>query len=132
MTVLLDTHVWIWWVLGQKELPRRLRSRLDALARRAPPLVSDVSLWEAQMMFAKRRLPLKMPFDRWLYLATKPSLVTMTRITPSVALRLNELPADFHADPADGIIVATALAAGVPLLTYDRKIQSSGVVQLWN
>jgi PIN domain nuclease of toxin-antitoxin system len=132
MSVLLDTHVWIWWVLGQEDLPRRQRSRLDALAMRAPPLVSDVSLWEAQMIFARKRLSLEIPFDRWLYRATRPSLVTMTRITPAIALCLNELPADFHADPADRIIVATALTAGVPLLTYDRKIQNSGVVRLWN
>jgi PIN domain nuclease of toxin-antitoxin system len=130
MTVLLDTHVWIWWVLGQKGLPRRQRARLDAM--RTPPLVSDVSLWEAQIMFAKKRLPLDMPFDRWLYRATRPAVVTMIRITPSVAVQLNELPDDFHADPADRIIVATALAAGVPLLTYDRKIRRSNIVPLWN
>jgi PIN domain nuclease of toxin-antitoxin system len=132
MTVLLDTHVWIWWVLGQRDLPRRQRAKLDAMAMRTPPLVSDVSLWEAQMMFAKKRLPLDMPFDRWLYRATRSAVVTMIRITPSVAVQLNELPPDFNADPADRIIVATALAAGVPLLTYDRKIRSSNIVPLWN
>jgi PIN domain nuclease of toxin-antitoxin system len=132
MSVLLDTHVWIWWVLGQKDLPRRHRARLDALAMRAPPLVSDVSLWEAQMIFAKKRMPLNIPFDRWLYRATRSAVVTLVRISPSVALQLNELPSNFHADPADRIIVATALAAGVPLLTFDRKIQGAGVVRLWN
>ncbi|MEP6603626.1 MAG: type II toxin-antitoxin system VapC family toxin [Spartobacteria bacterium] len=130
--VLLDTHVWVWWMLGQKELPRSERDQLTALARHRPPLLSDVSLWEVQMMYSKKRLPLEIPFDQWLQEATQPTVVHLLRITPAVALKLADLPDNFHGDPADRIIVATALVHDVPLLTHDRKIQRAKVVPLWS
>jgi PIN domain nuclease of toxin-antitoxin system len=131
--VLLDTHVWIWWLLGQQELPAHERSRLIATARVHPPMLSDVSLWEVQMMYSKKRLPLfSISFEQWLERATRPDVVTLIRITPAVALKLNQLPESFHGDPADRIIVATALVHHFPLLTYDRKIRSAQLVPLWN
>ncbi len=130
--LLLDTHIWVWWLLGQKDLPPKQRTRLNAAASRNPPLVSDISVWEVQMMFAKGRLPLQIPFDQWLHRATRPDLVQMVRIDVAVALRLNGLPVDFQGDPADRIIVATALARGVPLFTHDRKMQRCMIVPLWS
>lgn len=130
--VLLDTHVWVWWMLGQRDLPANERAQLIALARTRPPLLSDVSLWEVQMMYSKKRLPLSISFDQWLHRATQPDIVQVVRITPAIAIKLAELPKTFHGDPADRIIVATALAHDVPLLTHDRKIQRAQVVPLWS
>ncbi|MGH8588049.1 MAG: hypothetical protein ACREXX_01545 [Gammaproteobacteria bacterium] len=54
MSVLLDTHVWIWWLMGQPELPLGQRVALDRLAERELPFLSAISLWEAQMLNAKQ------------------------------------------------------------------------------
>jgi PIN domain nuclease of toxin-antitoxin system len=83
------------------------------------------------MMYSKRRLPLQIPFGQWLFQATQPDVVQLVRITPAIAIKLAELPAGLHADPADRIIVATAIVYGVPLFTHDRKIQRAKVVPLW-
>lgn len=131
MSVLLDTHVWIWWLTGQEELPTKERIRLDRAAEEEPPFLSDISLWEAQMMHAKGKLKLEIPFAQWLIEATLPDVVQLARITPNVVLKLDSLPGSFHGDPADRIIVATALAQDVPVHTHDRKIRQTRLVKLW-
>ena len=48
-----------------------------------------------------------------------------------VVLALDHLPQSFHGDPADRLIVATALTHGMPLATQDSAIQASGVIPIW-
>ena len=131
MSLLLDTHTWIWWLTGQEELSRKERQKIDSLAEKTPPVISDISLWEAQMIYAKGRLKLTIPFSQWLIQATLPDVVQLARLSPDVILKLDNLPSGFHGDPADRIIVATALSLGIPLFTYDRMIRSSRVVDIW-
>jgi PIN domain nuclease of toxin-antitoxin system len=53
-SLLLDTHIWLWWLLGQPELSAAERDALDALAAAGtPPGISAISLWEAQMLASK-------------------------------------------------------------------------------
>lgn len=130
--VLLDTHIWLWWLLGQDELGQKDRQRLQALVRAGtPPSVSAISLWEVQMLVSKGRLPLTLPLSRWLPLATAPETVRVLPLDTDVVLAVNELPDSFHGDPADRIIVATARAHGLPLLTRDASIRRGRVVRLW-
>jgi PIN domain nuclease of toxin-antitoxin system len=130
--VLLDTHIWLWWLLGQEELGPKDRLRLQALvAAGTPPAISSISLWEAQTLVSKGRLPLSLPLNRWLPLATAPETVRVVPLDTDVILAVNELPASFHGDPADRIIVATARAHGLPLLTRDANIRRSRAVRLW-
>lgn len=131
MSVVLDTHVWIWWLLGQPDLPATQRRTLDDLAGNEPPLLPAVCLWEAQMLHAKGRLVLDMAFDRWLPEASQPAVVRIAPLTVDVVLALDALPASFHGDPADRLIVATARAAKLPLATHDKRIRRSRVVSLW-
>lgn len=131
MNVLLDTHIWIWWLTGQAELGARDRAALNQHAEQAPPLLSAISLWEAQMLHRKGRLVLSLPFARWLVECSLPDVVQLVPITPEVVLRLDGLPGRFHGDPADRIIVASALACGVPLCTRDKNIRRSKVATLW-
>ncbi len=131
MSLLLDTHTWIWWLTGQDELSRKEHQKLDSLSEKTPPVISDISLWEAQMIYAKGKLKLTIPFSQWLIQATLPDVVQLARLSPDVILKLDNLPPGFHGDPADRIIVATALSLGIPLFTYDRKIRRSRVVEIW-
>ncbi|MBU3666634.1 MAG: type II toxin-antitoxin system VapC family toxin [Chthoniobacterales bacterium] len=131
MSVLLDSHVWIWWLTGQKDLPARKRQLLDRLAQEgAPPFLAAISLWEAQMLYRKGRLRLEMDFPLWLSQASDPSVVHVLPLDTSVVLALDKLPERFHGDPADRIIVATAKAHGLELVTEDRSIRKSRVVKV--
>ncbi|MBI3903845.1 MAG: type II toxin-antitoxin system VapC family toxin [Nitrosomonadales bacterium] len=130
--VLLDTHIWLWWQLGQAELSARERDALDALAAAGtPPMLSAISLWEVQMLVEKDRLALEMPLAYWLPTAAAPETVTLLPMDVEVVLALDNLPKSFHGDPADRIIVATARAHGLPLATRDGNIRRSRAASLW-
>lgn len=131
-SLLLDTHVWLWWLLGQPELSEAERIALDALATSGtPPGISAISLWEAQMLANKGRLALDGPLTHWLPTAAATETVTVLPLNVAVILALDALPTGFHGDPADRIIVATARAHGLPLATRDSNIRRSRAVKLW-
>ncbi len=130
--LLLDTHVWLWWLLGQPELAAPERAALDALAAAGtPPGLSAISLLEARMLAAKGRLELDSPLTHWLPAAVAPETVSLLPMDVAVILALDALSARFHGDPADRIIVATARAHGLPLATRDAGIRRSRAVKLW-
>jgi PIN domain nuclease of toxin-antitoxin system len=131
-SLLLDTHVWLWWLLGQPELSTAERDALDAYATAGtPPAISAISLWEAQMLASKERLQLDTPLTHWLPSAAAPEIVTVLPLDTDVILALDALPTGFHGDPADRIIVATARAHGLPLATRDGNIRRSRTLKLW-
>jgi PIN domain nuclease of toxin-antitoxin system len=127
----LDTHVWLWWLLGESALTERERRALDAMSAEEPLVLPAVCLWEAQMLHARGRLSLDIPFGAWLREATQPGLVRIAPLNVDVVLSLDTLPASFHGDPADRLIVATAQSAKLPLATHDKRIRRSRVVPLW-
>jgi PIN domain nuclease of toxin-antitoxin system len=131
LSVVLDTHVWLWWLLGQADLPEAQRRALNDLAADDPPLLPAVCLWEAQMLHSKGRLSLDVPFARWLPEAAQPAVVRIAPLSVDVVLALDALPASFHGDPADRLIVATARSMRLPLATHDKQIRRSRVVSLW-
>ena len=65
MKVLLDTHIWIWWLLGSERLSVAERRCLDQLAAAGGAHLSAMSLWEAQMLHSKGRLSLDRPLATW-------------------------------------------------------------------
>ena len=72
-----------------------------------------------------------MKFGEWLRRAAGADVVSVLPLDVDVVLALAALPATFHADPADRLIVATARAHGIPLATHDAGIRKSRVVKLW-
>ena len=84
------------------------------------------------MLQAKGRLQLNQPFEPWLRRAAAPEVITVLPVDAEVVIRVNSLPDDFHGDPADRLIVATALAHGLPLASFNRTIRLSQVVPLWS
>jgi PIN domain nuclease of toxin-antitoxin system len=131
VTVLLDTHVWVWWLTADKRLPDGERRAIERAAVRGQTRVSAISMWEAQMLHAKGRLELPLPFDEWLRRAVDPRILAVAPVDVSVIVALDRLPATFHGDPADRLIVATAKANGWALATHDRVIRRARVAKPW-
>lgn len=131
MNVLLDTHVWVWWLTEQSGLTVHERAALDRAADRRTLCLAAISMWEVQLLHAKGRLELPIPFAEWLMRATDDSMIRTLPLDRDVVLAVDALPPSFHGDPADRIIVATARAHALPLATHDAAIRRSRAARLW-
>lgn len=129
--ILLDTHIWIKWVNADDNLSTDERFGLDAISAHGKMVLSDISLWEAQMLSRRPDSPVIGTLEDWFERATSNDLFLIQPITPEIAIELDRLPEFFHKDPADRIITATARVLGVPLATHDRNIIDSGAVPIW-
>ncbi|MFN2447387.1 MAG: type II toxin-antitoxin system VapC family toxin [Vicinamibacterales bacterium] len=133
MTVpLLDTHAWIWWIEGDRRLPRRVRDTLDQLAPNERPYLSAISLWEVAMLVERGRVVFSVSLPEWLGAAAHSRSVRIVPISMDIAAHTAILPATFHRDPADRLIVATSRVLGLPLLTRDARILRSRLVTRWS
>lgn len=128
MRVLLDTHVWWWWVTGERGLSTAQKRVLAKVSPDAPLALSDVSLWEVATLVSLGRLAVTMPLRDWLEAASAPPLVQRRGISPAVAAEVASLPDTFHRDAADRIIVATARVHDATLLTRDKRIIDAKLV----
>lgn len=129
---LLDTHAWIWWVNRDPRLGRAAITALDELTADNRPYLSDISLWEVATLVRKGRVTFAVSFEEWLEAAAHPRSVRIVPITPVIAMRIVALPASFHRDPADRIIVATCQTLDAPLLTRDKLIARSRLAKRWS
>ena len=132
MSLLLDTHFWIWWLTPGSPLKPVERNALDATADSGGICLAAISLWEAQLLHSKQRLELPLPFSEWLTRATESRVLTVLPLDRDVVIELDTLPARFHGDTADRLIVATARTHGIPLATRDRTIRRSRAIKLWS
>ncbi len=128
---LLDTHMWIWWMLGDPRLKHWEMQELDNLPSHSRPFLSDISLWELGLLVELGRVELAEPLDRWLSISASPATVRRLRIAPEIVVEMNCLPEEFHRDPADRLILATARHHGLPLASHDSRIVNSGLVRVW-
>ena len=128
MRYFLDTHILIWWLENSPRLTKVQARILDEFEQNKPFGVSDISLVEIGCLVSAGRIRLQGELRDWLSRATAEPLVRLCRITPAVVAEVANLPADFHRDPADRIIAATARLERARLLTQDRKIIDSDVV----
>lgn len=121
--IVLDTHVWIWWVQGDPRLPQAAAERIQQ-EEATGVAVSAISCWEVAKLVEHNKLALPVPVEQWLSLALSYPGMELVPITPRIAVESTQLPGAFHKDPADQIIVATARTLSCPLMTADQKIRS--------
>ena len=119
LLILLDTHTLVWLDAGDGRLGKRARGVIDAALREDELLVSAISFWEVAMLSRKGRLRLRQEPETWRRDLLDRGMVEVP-VDGEVGIRAAGLD-DFHGDPADRIIVATALA-GHCLVTADRNI----------
>ncbi|MGI8745915.1 MAG: type II toxin-antitoxin system VapC family toxin [Bryobacteraceae bacterium] len=123
--LLLDTHCWLWIQSGgDGELSRSAVAEIEHAGGRGALLVSAMSVWELSMLAAKGRIILRTPLLEWVHEALKTPGLSLVPLSPEIAVESTQLPGQFHGDPADRIIVASARYTGATLLTRDRGILS--------
>ena len=130
--IVLDTHVLVWWVSGSGRLSVRAKRAIDQGLRRSPAIASTISVLEIVTAVRRGRLELGSPLDQWLAdLRALPEL----QFQP-VSGEIAELAGSFDdatpGDPADRIIVATALTLRAKLVTADERLRESPrVLTVW-
>ena len=116
--IVIDTHVWVWWVDDNPKLSRRVRDRIDA---ESDVRVSAISLLEIATAVSLNRLVLKPSPMHWLRIAQTAEQIRVEPLTDEICMESVNLPDEFHRDPADRLIVALARRFNVELVTADKK-----------
>jgi PIN domain nuclease of toxin-antitoxin system len=128
MTILLDTHALLWWMIGDQRLSPKARTAISAAS--AEVFVSAVSAWE---LSTKVRLG-KLPTAAALIQRLPESLAEQQFRPLAVSIehgRLGGLLPGAHRDPFDRILAAQALLEGLPIVTIDAAFATFGVKVLW-
>lgn len=130
--IVIDTHVLVWWASDVARLSAAARRAIDRSLKDGPFLVSAISIFEIATAIRRGRLELTMPADQWLAdLAALPE-VAFEPVTVDIAQSAGRLSDDFPGDPADRIIVSTALCRGARLVTADPRLRGTrGVSVVW-
>ena len=130
--IVLDTHALVWWVSGDAQLSRKARHAIEAESPEGGILVSAISAWEVAMLIKAGRLVLTMDTNAWLEQVALIPAIRFVPVDVQLSVLSVDLPGEFHKDPADRLIVATARHYAVPLVTADLKIRGYPYVQsIW-
>lgn len=120
--IVLDTHVWVWYVSNPERLSKRAMKSLKTAANEYAIFISSISAWEVALLVANNRLQLTMDVTDWIARSETLPFFQFVPVDNSIAVRSVNLPQPLHSDPADRIIIATSHAMGAPLITKDQKI----------
>lgn len=124
--ILLDTLVWIWYVNGSEELNKKIQNIITAALHNNEACLAAISLWEISMLDKKQRIILEMPCLEWINKSIELTHLRILPITPAIAIESCHLPGEFHDDPADRLITATARVEGLTLITRDERMLAYG------
>ncbi len=96
--IVLDTHIWVWWVHDAPELPPTYRAEVE---RHEPDGlgVSAISCWEVAKLVELGRLTLPLPVEVWLSRALAEPGIRLLPLTPQIAVESTRLAPPFHRDP---------------------------------
>jgi PIN domain nuclease of toxin-antitoxin system len=128
--ILLDTHVLLWWAVDPDRLSSAAAASLQAMERRGG-FASAISIWELGVKIQRGKLDLGISIAEFARRIQKSGIIELLPVTTATWLRSLELAWD-HRDPADRVIVATAILQDVPLLTADTEIHRfAGIPCVW-
>jgi PIN domain nuclease of toxin-antitoxin system len=128
--IVLDTHALLWWALDPEKLSERARNVIEGMEREGG-FASAISIWELGIKVKRKKLELPISMEELARRIERGNVVELLPVDTNIWLR--SIALDWaHSDPADRVIVATAIMRSVPLLTKDQVIRDfSGVASIW-
>jgi PIN domain nuclease of toxin-antitoxin system len=123
--LVLDTHVALWWSFLPEKLSRTARKSVDSASEL---LIPGIVFWEAALLVRKGRIQLPVSPSMWLDGLESTGRIRVVALDARIAIDADAL--EMHDDPADRFIVATALQCKAPLVTKDRTIRSTKLLQV--
>jgi len=119
MKLLLDTHIWVWYLLADERLSSSLREKISDPATEI--WISPISSWEVLLLAEKNKLSLLPSPELWVRNALKAINATPAPLNHEISLLSRSLEFQ-HSDPADRFIAATAAHYGLVLATADTNL----------
>jgi len=130
--ILLDTHVIIWDALAPSRLSLPVQQAIAQANQQDGILIADISLWEIAMLVQKGRVQIATDCQSFINLLLQANKTHLVPISPAIATQSVQLPALVNKDPADRLLVATALVEQAVLVTADHNLrQISAITTLW-
>ncbi|MCX7088371.1 MAG: type II toxin-antitoxin system VapC family toxin [Methylococcales bacterium] len=114
--VVLDTHIWVWWL--NDKFKYLSAQQIDCIEQTERVAVSVISCFEIAQLVKRKRLTLPMPTHEWLHEALSPAGVELLPLSPAITCKAVDLT-DIHKDPFDRMIIATALSYQAKLMSVD-------------
>jgi PIN domain nuclease of toxin-antitoxin system len=130
--ILLDTHVLVWFVSNPELLSKYVLKTIESSMNSGSVFISSMSIWEIALLVKHQRIVLEMALDTWIGKVEDLPFISFVPVDNKIAYRSVHLQEPFHKDPADRIIVATALEIGAAVISKDEKIRSYNAVKtIW-
>ncbi len=130
--IVLDTHVWVWFVNDPRQLSASARKAIEKSLDEKAIYISAISAWEVALLVASGRLRLRVDVRDWIAKCEALPFFNFVPVDNAIFLKSVFLPGKLHADPADRIIVATALIRGISVVSKDRRIRNySEIDTVW-
>jgi len=124
--ITLDTHSWLWWVTEPAYLSD---AAMNAIADADVLCIPAIVCWEMARLVDRGRIQLALEITEWLHRALSDPRARLIALSPEIAVQANAFGDTLHRDPADRLIVATAMELSAPLITKDAHIQAFGGVE---
>jgi PIN domain nuclease of toxin-antitoxin system len=123
--ILLDTCALLWTMNHEPMLPaaRKVISRAASVGEL---YVSPVSAWEIGLLARRGRLELQVSAESYVERVFRFPGVRVATLTPEIAVRSSYLSGDLHEDPADRLLISTALVMGLKVITRDKRLLEYG------
>ena len=130
--IMLDTHALIWWRDSSARLSRNAKTAITQEAQGGKIGISAFSFWEIALLVEHNRLRLPLDLASWMAAVEAIDRMRFIPVDNEIAVTSVQLPPGLHKDPADRIIVATAMLLDIPIVTADQKIHAYPHVQtIW-
>ena len=120
MTLLLDTHVWFWALESPDKIGRKCRASLESTENVL--VVATISTVELGQLVSTEKIRFKSTLESWVRRGTESLGMRATELSHAIALLAYSLPGVFHKDPADRILVATAIHHGYTIVSANERI----------
>jgi PIN domain nuclease of toxin-antitoxin system len=124
--ILLDTHVLIWMSSDPGRLSAEARHRIAEARRNTGLAIASITLWELAWLAENQRILYSGSVES--FVRETISRVVVKSLSPEIVAVAAHLPDNYPKDPSDRLIGSTAIVSGIPLLTADERIRSSGIV----
>lgn len=118
-----DTHIIVWDFLTPDKLSAAAQNAIETASENSTLSVASITLWEIAMLVDKGRIQVSVPTETFINSILQARDMRVIPLSPTIAAQSVALPRSLNADPADRLIVASALVEGVGLITADSNIR---------